>query len=274
MKKYILIFILFTVYFSNAQTCRGDYPVYYSKGLVYIYQNMSSDSAIKGEIPNGEKVKIISSNYGNVTGFWKVCYNGKNGYAKKNKLSYKKIEKSNTHTSKKNISKLNNQDVGFNPFIGKTTSAVNFRKGPSSEYEIIKLFTKNSIVFVYSKNTINNYYKIIDVETSSIGWVHKSYVKYFQKADINENGAFTNTGYSSTYESEIKIKNKSSSIIKLIIGNETFSLQPESTRTVNIKPGVKHYIASAPGVIPASGEEHFKPNNGYEWVFWIETERY
>lgn len=168
----------------------------------------------------------------------------------------------------------NQNDVGFDPFLGQTTSSVNFRSGPSSSNSKIKTLSAGSTVYVYSNKSINNYYKAIDVMTSQIGWVHKNYVKYVQDVDVNEKGAFQSTGYTSSYNSEISIRNKSSYTIKLVVEEETFTLSPNSTKSVKVKPGRKYYIATAPGVIPASGYQSFQSNNGYEWEFWVETSRY
>ena len=169
---------------------------------------------------------------------------------------------------------IDNEDVGFNPFIGQTSSNVNFRTGPSQSNSIIKNLSAGTQVYVYSKKTINDYYKAIDIMTSVIGWVHKKYVNFIQSADINKSGAFQSTGYSASYDSDVKIINKSAYNIKLVVGNEVFSLNPNRTKTVNIKPGNNYYIATAPGVLPASGHQEFESNNAYEWEFWIETRRH
>ena len=274
-QKTLLILILSIVglKFGFSQNCYGDYPIYYTNNLVYLYQNMDSQSAIKGEVPKAEAVKVKESFFGNTTGFWKVCFNGTTGYAKKSQLSYKKPSSSIKPASSKASLEISvdNQDVEFDPFLGQTTSSVNFRSGPSSGKSKIKALSAGSTVYIYSKKSINNYYKAIDVMTSQIGWVHKNYVKYVQ--DVDEKGTFQSTGYTSSYNSEVSIKNKSSYTIKLVVGEETFTLSPNSTKSVKVKPGRKYYIATAPGVIPASGYQSFQSNNGYEWEFWVQTSR-
>lgn len=279
MKQKILLILLLSVVglkFGYSQSCYGDYPIYYTNTLVYLFQNMDSQSAIKGEVPKGKAVKVKESLFGNSTGFWKICYNGTTGYAMKSQLSYKKPSslskpKTNTTSTGKNIDK---QDVGFDPFLGQTTSSVNFRSGPSSGSSKIKTLPAGSTIYVYSNKSINSYYKAIDVMTSQIGWVYKKYVKYVQDVEVNEKGAFQSTGYTSSYNSEVSIRNKSSYTIKLVVGSETFTLSPNSTKSVKVKPGRKYYIATAPGVIPASGYQSFQSNNGYEWEFWVQTSRH
>ncbi|MBL7968051.1 MAG: SH3 domain-containing protein [Prolixibacteraceae bacterium] len=180
----------------------------------------------------------------------------------------------NNYRNQKETTYTDNYDVGFNPFIGQTNSNVNFRTGPSQSNSVIKNLSSGTQVYVYSNKSINGFYKAIDIMTSDIGWIHKDYVSYIQNVDINESGAFQSTGYISSYNSEVIIRNKSTYIIKLVVENETFSLNPNSTKKVNIKPGNKYYIATAPGVTPASGHQEFESNNGYEWEFWVETRRY
>ncbi|WP_127139397.1 SH3 domain-containing protein [Flagellimonas oceanensis] len=268
----IRVFFLFVIFhgfqFLNAQSCYGNHPIYYTKMKVYIYQNMSSESAIKGEIPSGESVKVIDSFFGDY-GYWKICFGGISGWVKKSLLSYRKTTTPTTDRSNSDVE----PEVGFEPFLGQTTNTVNFRKGPSSDHGKISVLSAGANVYVYSKNTINSYYKAIDVGTNQIGWVHKNYVVYVQPIEINENGAFQSTGYISSYDSEITVNNKSSYTIKLVVEEETFELNPHSIKNIKVKPGRKYYIASAPGVIPASGYQSFESNNGYEWEFWVQTTR-
>ncbi len=163
------------------------------------------------------------------------------------------------------------QSVGFNPFLGQTSAAVNFRTGPSSSYSKIATLAKGTTLYVYSSETVGGYYKAIDIMSNEIGWVYKTYVMYVEAIEVNESGMFQSTGYSSDYNSEVNVENKSSYTIKLIVDSETFVLSPRTTKKLAITPGKKYYIASAPGVIPASGYQSFESNNGYEWSFWVST---
>tara|TARA_R110000744_G_scaffold290016_1_gene400814 strand:- start:4585 stop:5289 length:705 start_codon:yes stop_codon:yes gene_type:complete len=233
---------------------------------------MNTGSAIKFIIPNGETVSVVDSFFGSSKGFWSICWKGKNGYAQKAQLSFNKTSKlpTSTTSSKNNSS---SQEVGFNPFLGQTSTAVNFRTGPSSTNFKISTLPAGSTLYVYSNETIDGYYKAIDVMSNEIGWVHNKYVTYVEAIEVNEKGMFQSTGYSSNYDSEVNVENKSSYIIKLIVDSQTFTLGPNTTKKLDIKPGRKYYIASAPGVIPASGYQSFESNNGYEWSFWVSTTR-
>lgn len=267
MKPLMIIFLLLMSYTVNSQT-------YYAKSKTYIYQNMDNESAITGEIPKGGKVYVIDSFFGSFNGFWKIRYHKKTGYVNKNQLSYEKV--SSTPAANKSSSpstdqyKMANQDVGFEPFLAETTTSVNFRRAPSSNSNKIKTLPAATTLYVYSNKSINNYYKAIDIMTSQIGWVHKNYVRYLQDVAVNEDGAFQTTGYTSSYNSEVSIRNKSGYTIKLIVGEEIFTLNSNSTKIAKVTPGKKYYIATSPGVVPASGYQSFQSNTGYEWEFWVE----
>lgn len=165
------------------------------------------------------------------------------------------------------------QDVGFSPFLGKTTSTANFRAEPHKNSSIIGKITNGILIYIISEKTQNDFYKAIDLKTGKIGWINKTLVKWFQKVEIDNSNGFQSTGSTANYESEVTIKNKSSSKITLIVGRETFYINPYSSVSKFISPGKIYYIATAPGVIPSSGHYDFQSYEGYKWEFWIETRR-
>lgn len=165
------------------------------------------------------------------------------------------------------------QDVGFSPFLGITTSNLNFRAGPGTSYDIIKKIPANSTVYIFSKTDYSGFYKSIDVESGKVGWLAKDLVRWSKSLDTSSSGGFSSLGETGEYNSELKITNKSAKTITLVIAEETFYISPNSTITEFIEPGNKSFTASAPGVIPNSGYKNFVSNNGYGWTFWIETRR-
>ncbi|WP_161598245.1 SH3 domain-containing protein [Maribacter flavus] len=271
MKNLIILATIFQINLCYTQNCVGSYPIYYTEDAIKIFQNMDSESAVLKVVPKGEAVKVLSSFFGSTTGFWKICWNGLTGYSFKNRLT---LNKTSDNDSFSKNTPLADQELKFNPFLGQTSTAVNFRTGPSSSYSKITTLAPGSTLYVYSNETIDGYYKAIDIMSNEIGWVHNKYVIYAEAIEVNETGMFQSTGYSSNYNSEVNVENKSSYTIKLIVDSETFILSPNTTKMLNINPGRKYYIASAPGVIPASGYQTFESNNGYEWSFWVSTSRH
>lgn len=169
--------------------------------------------------------------------------------------------------------KLNAQNIGFEPFLGVTTSNINFRTGPGTSFDIIKKIPANSTVYLFSKNDYNGFYKSIDIESGKVGWLSKDLVKWYKDVDTKSAGGFTSMGETDEYNSELKITNQSAKTITLVIADETYYISPHSTITKFIEPGNKNFTASAPGVIPNSGFKNFASHNGYDWTFWIETSR-
>lgn len=169
--------------------------------------------------------------------------------------------------------KITAQDVGFSPFLGVTTSNLNFRAGPGTSYDIIKKIPANSTVYIFSKTDYSGFYKSIDVESGKVGWLAKDLVRFSKSADTSSSGGFSSLGETSEYNSELKVTNQSAKTITLVISDKTFYIPPHSTITKFVEPGNKNFTASAPGVIPTSGYKNFVSNNGYEWTFWIETKR-
>ncbi len=286
MKKIIAILILTCIHsfvfgqidWNNyKKTCFGSGPTYYTTRALSLYEHMSTESAISGSVPAGEAVIVTNSFFGE-HGWWEICYDGETGWVKKaylskNPTSQPKQTQPNQNSNTSNYS-TDNTDVGFSPFLAKTTSNANFRTAPSTSSNVIKQLQTGSQLYVFSNTDANGFYKVIDIQSGVIGWISKSLVKYSGEADINYSGAFQSTGKTSNYNSEVVIRNKSSYKITLVVGEQTFYLSPNSTATKTISPGKNYYIATAPGVIPASGYQTFSSYQGYEWEFWVETRRY
>lgn len=195
-------------------------------------------------------------------------YNNQNDPFASNDDTYSKKETDNQKYDEQQI-----DDVGFSPFLGKITSNANFRTEPNKSSEIIGKIPADFPIYIISEKPRNNFYKAIDVKTGKIGWVSKTLVKWYKEVETNSSSGFQSTGRTSNYESEVTITNKSSTKITLIVGEETFYINPYSSISKLISPGNKYYIATAPGVIPSSGSYKFGSYEGYKWEFWIETLR-
>ena len=264
------------IYFqTREEKCWGNGPTYYTTRQLSIFEGMSTESAISADIPYGEAVEVTMSQMGE-TGWWQICYNGITGFVKKAYLSRTQpVQKTLTNQDDGDNSTINSEDqdidVGFEPFLAKANSLVNFRTAPSTSSTIIKQLPAGTQIYVFSTQDANGFYKVIDIKSGKIGWVSKNLVKWSGEADINYSDAFQNTGSTSNYNSDVVIKNKSSYKITLVVGGETFYLSPYSTETISISPGKLYYIATAPGVIPSSGYQTFGSYQAYEWGFWVET---
>lgn len=166
--------------------------------------------------------------------------------------------------------KSSNRNSGT-PFLGYSTTTVNMRSGPGKNYRVLRTLPKKSSIYVFSDQSTNGYYKAIDIASNDIGYVYSSYVAFEKYLEGSKEGVFKDAGSSYSYNTEVLVRNKSARDIKLIVGNNVYEIPRSSNKTLNIPPGSKYYIASAPGVIPASGTQIFESYSKLEWDFWIET---
>ncbi len=158
-------------------------------------------------------------------------------------------------------------------YLGWVTKQVNFRQGPGTDYDVISSLKAGTQIFIVSLDAENNFYNIIDIATDKEGYIHKSFVKLGQIVEKNEQGMFTPSGETSTYNPEIEIFNNTSLTLTLKLNSDTYTFLPKQRKNINLSPGSCNYRASAPGVIPNIGTEYMESNMGYTWQFYIVTER-
>ena len=156
-------------------------------------------------------------------------------------------------------------------YLGWVTGQVNFRSGPSKEYEVIKLLKPGSQIFINSLEDDSGFYSVIDIESNMEGYVHKSFVKVDRLVPVNDKGIFTPTEQTTRYNSNAKIFNNTDRTLTLKMNSDVFTFYPGEKRTIELTPGSYTYRASAPGVIPYIGNENLKNNFDYNWTFYIVT---
>ena len=283
MKHFIVFLLLFLSSLTTfGQDCAG--PTYYATRNINVYQDQSSKSAVVAELPKGNSVRV---EFSSEEEWWEICYyqttdyniqhSYERGWVKKAYLTRTEPtqtdEEENNNLPSNSADQDQGTDVGFEPFLAKANAKANFRNSPSTSSGIIRQLTVGTKLYIFSKQDVNSFYKAIDIKTGKIGWVNKSLVNKTGDVDISSEGAFQGTGTTSDYNSKVTITNKSSYTITLVVGGEAYYLDPKSTETKSISPGKTYYIATAPGVIPASGYQDFGSYQGYEWSFWVETRR-
>lgn len=163
-------------------------------------------------------------------------------------------------------------DVCFGQaYLGWTTKQVNLREGPGIEYGIISSLTPGTQIFIVSLEAEDDFYNIIDIETNTEGYIHKSFVKLGDRVKSNEEGIFTPSGEISSTNPEIEIYNNTVKTLTLKLNFDTYTFSPHQRKTLTLSPGEYNYRASAPGVIPDIGKEMVHSNMGYSWEFYIVT---
>jgi hypothetical protein len=156
-------------------------------------------------------------------------------------------------------------------YLGWITKQVNFRESPSTDALILGSLKQGTQIFIISLDTDNNFYNIIDIDSNTEGYVHKNFVEISERVKANDQGIFTPTGNTESYNPELEIYNKTDLSLTLKLNNSTYSFSPYEKRTISLYPGSYNYRASAPGVIPDIGSEYLSSKTGYSWEFYIVT---
>lgn len=156
-------------------------------------------------------------------------------------------------------------------YLGWTTQQANLRTSPDKSSSSQKLLKAGAQIFIISTEASNEYYNVIDIETNTEGYVHKSYVKFGDIVEENKEGVFSPNGKSSSYNSEVEVFNNTNLTLSLKLNETNYSFSPKETKTFTVIPGTYSYRASAPGVIPNFGSEYFQNNMNYTWQFYIVT---
>ncbi len=156
-------------------------------------------------------------------------------------------------------------------YLGFTTTQVNLRTGPGTDYPIIKALSPNSDIFIISSIPEGDFYNVVDISTNKEGFVHKSFVRLKELVKPNEEGLFTPIGSTNQYNSELNVTNNTSITLTLKLNDITYSFNPRETKVISVSPGNYKYRASAPGVIPDIGAENIQSGTSYSWTFYIVT---
>ena len=157
-------------------------------------------------------------------------------------------------------------------YLGNTTTQVNLRGGPGTNYPVLRSLDGGTQLFVVSNETVDGFYEVIYIMTNTEGYVHNAFVRLVERVELNEEGVFTPAGRSTTQDPELKIYNNTSRTLTLKMNDVTYTFSPQERRTLTVGSGRYEYRASAPGVIPDIGLEFLDSRTSYSWEFYITTQ--
>ena len=158
-------------------------------------------------------------------------------------------------------------------YLGYVTKQVNFRTEANTNCKIISSLQRGTALFVISKDQINGFYQVLNIETNEEGFVHSSFVQLDKMLPKNEEGIFTPVRQTNSEEPVIKIHNNTSLTLTLKLNDELYTFSPQQRKTLALSSGSYSYRASAPGVLPDYGTEVMQNNYEYEWSFYVSTSR-
>lgn len=158
-------------------------------------------------------------------------------------------------------------------WIGYTTTTVNLREGPSTDYNIVKKLPEGSVVYIDTDEEKNGFYLAVDIENDIEGYVSKKFIKHYKDVAKSEGSSIQSDGQTDSYEPTIKISNNTSTNLTLRVNSITYRFKPFESREITINPGKFSYRASSPGVLPSSGYHTAESYSSYTWDFSIVTSR-
>ena len=253
-------------------------------GEVLIHSNYISENSPWNSIKKISELKVLdevgviwnvvtdnylnySFSYSKETGnlrevaFWRI------GNASENNVKY--FEESDLETEILPKNETTNAKQSYLAFVKQT---VNFRRGPGSDFDIIKSLPAGTQLFVISTDDVKNYYNVIDLETNTEGYVYKTFVELDKVIDVKEDDLFVKSGKSSSLTvSEIEIYNNTNKVLTVYIGGISHSFIAQERRNINISPGQYDYRVTAPGVLPYLGKDEIEAGANYKWEFYIIT---
>jgi len=156
-------------------------------------------------------------------------------------------------------------------YLGYITKQVNFRTEANTNCKVINSLPRGTALFVVSKEKVNGFYQVLNIETNKEGFVHSSFVQLDRMLPKNEGGIFTPVGKTNSTKPTMNIYNNTSLTLTLKMNDQLHSFSPQQRKVLTLNSGSYSYRASAPGVIPDYGNEIIKSNYEYEWRFYISS---
>lgn len=158
-------------------------------------------------------------------------------------------------------------------YLGYVSKQVNFRTEANTNCTVISTLQRGTALFIISKEKINGFYQVLNIETNKEGFVHSNFVQLDRELPKNEDGIFTPVGKTSSSKPVIKIHNNTSLTLTLKLNSDLYTFSPQERKTLTLTSGSYTYRASAPGVLPDYGTENMQSNYEYEWSFYVSTSR-
>lgn len=118
-------------------------------------------------------------------------------------------------------------------YTAQTTTAVNFRKGPSTSSALIRQLPKGSSLFINKDELSNGYYKALSIDDDEMGYVHQKYVKFLEKVEVDDSGSLKIVQTINSPYAELNLKNDTGVKITVKIAGATYTMAPNTTKKNN-----------------------------------------
>lgn len=158
-------------------------------------------------------------------------------------------------------------------YLGWVKKKTNLREEPNSSSSLLLSLNPGTQIYIVSLETINEFYNVIDIETNTEGYIAESFIKVGDVVEKSTERLFSPTGKIAAYDPEVEIYNNTDLNLTLKLNDTIYRFSPQERNTLKLSSGFYEFRASAPGVIPVSGNNNLESNMGYSWEFYVITQR-
>ena len=156
-------------------------------------------------------------------------------------------------------------------FATVIASRANLRQGHDGASSVLLEVRNGEDLVLLNRTPTGPWYNVLHVDSSTDGWIHGSVIRLVYTRKARPAPVLRAERVDIYSDPRIELDNKSYLTINLRVGETIYSIPPYSTRSVTFPSGVHKYYASAPGVLPAMGEQTFSVGYRYTWTFTIVT---
>ncbi|WP_305295420.1 SH3 domain-containing protein [Paramuribaculum intestinale] len=158
--------------------------------------------------------------------------------------------------------------------IGVTTTAINFREGPSTDSDVIKVLPFASVLVYNDTNEENGFYYGYLVKDGIWGYFASKYITPVEEVPVHENSLEEiKTEDVLLDDALVEVWNDTDRNMTLYVNKLSYAFKPQERMTIKLPDGDIRIRATAKGVIPYITDESILGGRQYSWQFYIVTSK-
>jgi hypothetical protein len=128
-----------------------------------------------------------------------------------------------------------------------------------------------TLLTIVNRDPVNGRIRVIDYNTGVEGWVPVDNVEVkYGSASQGEKLLDRAPGLAGR-DPSVTVKNDSNKTLIFGLGDQSYTIGPYASRTIEVRPGRYRYYAAASKVLPLIGEDLLDAGYVYTWSFFVET---
>jgi hypothetical protein len=131
---------------------------------------------------------------------------------------------------------------------------------------------KDSLLALIGRTPKNNFYNVVDINTSIEGWIDKRFVSIKLTHKPNSTPVFEEEKVDANVDPTLVITNQTNKILSLRLGGNLYTIPANAEKRIMVSAGTYKFYGSVPNAIPKVGEKYFPKGVIYYWRFFTVTE--